>query len=83
MFGMFKKETREEKTLTCLDCGGKMQDLCHGRGNNTNFMCHTRVKGRNCNAHCYNGKWYTGAEWDAWINEEEYEKEEQGEQKES
>lgn len=64
--------------MKCKYCGNKMHDLTHGKGKHRNWIClpsrmafGARRVFNGCLAHNWKDKWYTQAEWDKWINEEE------------
>ena len=50
--------------VNCAVCGGaNVTDLTHGRGEVRNVICHE------CGAHYYKERWWTKAEWTAYMNE--------------
>ena len=57
------EKTVKEPEQDCKYCGEAMTDLTHGRGDKRNFICH-------CGAHFWDGKWYAGNMWEAYVNEE-------------
>lgn len=53
-----------EKILRCEVCkGSHTDDLTHGRGEVRNVVCHS------CGGHYYKGRWWTKAEWLAYVEE--------------
>ena len=56
----------------CVTPNGRPEaktDLTHGRGEFRNWICH------HCNAHVYRNDFYTGEQWENWMNSDSHDRE--------